>query len=100
LVGRASTHSYLSLSGLFRRIEAAVRLRQAAAWNEFDSGSKRDLPGRIIPVVDADIVRLFMAPALLIRYVDPFSVVEPASGAKLTFSTLGSGPKSAETLAG
>lgn len=53
-------------------LDGAIRLRQAATWNKFDIELPKDVPRRVIPVVDADVVRLFMAPADETRYVSPF----------------------------
>jgi hypothetical protein len=55
-----------------RYLDGAVRLRQAATWNAFDHTLRDNLPRRVIPVVDADVVRMFMAPAAETHYVDPF----------------------------
>ncbi|WP_372399940.1 hypothetical protein ABMY26_34360 [Azospirillum sp. HJ39] len=64
---RSNTHSLLS-----RYCEAVVKLRQAAAWNSFDEERRRG-GIRIVPMVDADVVRLFMAPGAELRYIDPFN---------------------------
>jgi hypothetical protein len=58
---------------------AAVKLRETAEWNRFDarfqeppigSGRKR---GRLIPLVDANIVKFFMDPDHEARLVDSFA---------------------------
>ncbi|RXH07625.1 hypothetical protein EAS56_31765 [Bradyrhizobium guangzhouense] len=58
---------------------AAVKLRETAEWNRFDgffqeppadSGKK---PGRLIPIVDANIVKFFMDPDHEARLVDSFA---------------------------
>lgn len=66
---------------LERYLDGAVRLRQAATWNIFDTKPNDRLPRRVIPVVDADVIRMFMAPAAETRYVDPFPAddMEPDS---------------------
>lgn len=53
-------------------LDGAIRLRQAATWNTFDANFNGELPQRVIPVVDADVIRLFMAPADETNYVNPF----------------------------
>jgi len=63
-------------------LDGAVRLRQAATWNTFDSNLAGDLPRRIIPVVDADVIRLFMAPAEETNYVNPFPSLESGSATR------------------
>lgn len=60
-------------------LDGAIRLRQAATWNTFDANLKGELPQRIIPVVDADVIRLFMSPAEETAYVNPFPRLESGS---------------------
>src|SRR5437868_1578254 len=57
---------------LTRYLDGVVRLRQAAIWNFFDNTASPDLPKRVIPVVDADVIKMFMSPADETAYVDPF----------------------------
>jgi hypothetical protein len=63
-------------------LDGAIRLRQAATWNTFDVTVDSQLPKRIIPIVDADVVRLFMAPAEETSYVDPFPGLESGSATR------------------
>jgi hypothetical protein len=63
-------------------LDGAIRLRQAATWNTFDVNLKGELPHRIIPVVDADVIRMFMAPAEETGYVDPFPGLQSGSATR------------------
>lgn len=63
-------------------LDGAIRLRQAATWNNFDANPNLELPQRIIPVVDADVIRLFMAPAEETAYVNPFPGLESRSASR------------------
>jgi hypothetical protein len=63
-------------------LDGAIRLRQAATWNSFDVNLDGKLPQRIIPVVDADVIRLFMAPAEETNYVNPFPGLESVSATR------------------
>ncbi len=49
----------------------ARRLRQAAAWNERDRTFKEE-GGVIVPIVDADVIKLFLDPAGTANRVYPF----------------------------
>nr|WP_295827416.1 hypothetical protein [uncultured Azospirillum sp.] len=96
----SSTHSRGNAQSLLSRYcEAVVKLRQAAAWNSFDEKRRRD-GTRIVPMVDADVVRLFMAPGAELRYIDPFSQadmqdteVAEAPGAGVIGNQLGEWPE-------
>ena len=63
-------------------LDGAIRLRQAATWNTFDSNLASHLPRRIIPIVDADVIRLFMAPAEETSYVNPFPSLQSGSATR------------------
>jgi hypothetical protein len=58
---------------------AAVKLRETAEWNRFDARFQEPLPasgkkrGRLIPLVDANIVKFFMDPDHEARLVDSFA---------------------------
>lgn len=59
---------------------AAVKLREIAEWNRFDGGFQEPPPagsgrkrGRLIPLVDANIVKFFMDPDHEARLVDSFA---------------------------
>jgi hypothetical protein len=67
---------------------AAVKLREVAEWNRFDgefqelrssSGRKR---GRLIPLVDANIVKFFMDPDHEARLVDSFASLHASLGSQ------------------
>jgi hypothetical protein len=57
--------------------DAAVRMREAAEWNLFDAtfqeGAKSRRPGRLVPLVDANIVKFFMDPDHETHLIDSFS---------------------------
>jgi hypothetical protein len=56
---------------------AAVRLREVAEWNRFDArfqdGENTDRPGRLVPLVDASIVKFFMDPDNEVHLIDSFA---------------------------
>jgi hypothetical protein len=63
--------------------EAAVRLREAAEWNRFDcnfqegGGAGRNRrPGRLIPLVDANVVKFFMDPDHEVHLIDSFASLQ------------------------
>lgn len=70
---------------------AAVRLRQAVEWNQYDAAFQRE--GRIVPLVDANAVKLFLDPENETTQVDPFNLLGGTSGrperrALLTFARI------------
>lgn len=78
----SSEARYAPGSSVEHYLDGAIRLRQAATWNTFDANIKGALSQRIIPIVDADVIRLFMAPAEETSYVNPFPSVESNSAAR------------------
>ncbi|MEA2773826.1 MAG: hypothetical protein QOD93_6788, partial [Acetobacteraceae bacterium] len=59
---------------------AAVRLRETAEWNRFDASFQdmkavhgKQRRGRLIPLVDANIVKFFMDPDHGVRLIDSFA---------------------------
>jgi hypothetical protein len=68
--------------------EAAVRLREAAEWNRFDgffqeghADRHRRRRGRLIPLVDANVVKFFMDPDHEVHLIDSFASLQaPAHG--------------------
>ncbi len=67
----------MSFSGSDNYLDRVNRLRVAAAWNQRDAEDVAN-GWTIIPVFDADIVKLFLDPKSEAWYVEPISIGGPA----------------------
>jgi hypothetical protein len=63
-------------SGPSKYLEQLIRLRVAAAWNEFDSRALQQ-GWLTVPVFDADVIKLFLDPRNTIRYIEVLSFGGP-----------------------